>query len=146
MDVLIYTNVLIYNDQWRPKNNFLWIYFWSLVYVFSVRQICSLDSVLKMFLQSVLDLPYRLSRLKPRATKFRWPPAKVYNIFDSVIGLSYTCCHNALQTFNNFKHPSSSSASLKLFNLTLFHFPLLVRMGGGLEGPHIWNSLKPLFI
>jgi hypothetical protein len=36
---------------------------------------------------------YRLDRLKPRASTFRGPPAKVYNIFNTVIGLSHLCCH-----------------------------------------------------
>ena len=33
--------------------------------------------------------PYRLDRLKSRASKFRGPPAKVYNVFNTVIGLSH---------------------------------------------------------
>ena len=37
---------------------------------------------------------YRLDRLKPRASKFRGPPVKVYNIFNTVIGLPHLCCHN----------------------------------------------------
>jgi hypothetical protein len=36
---------------------------------------------------------YRLDRLKPRASTFRGPPAKVYTIFNTVIGLSHLCCH-----------------------------------------------------
>ena len=32
---------------------------------------------------------YRLDRLKPRASKFRGPPAKVYNICNTVVGLSH---------------------------------------------------------
>jgi len=35
---------------------------------------------------------YRLDRLKPRASKFRGPTAKVYNIFNTVIRLSRLCC------------------------------------------------------
>jgi hypothetical protein len=31
---------------------------------------------------------YRLDRLKPRASSFRGPPPKVYNIFSTVIELS----------------------------------------------------------
>lgn len=31
---------------------------------------------------------YRLTRLQPRASKSREPPAKVYNIFDAVLGLT----------------------------------------------------------
>ena len=37
---------------------------------------------------------YRLDRLKPRASIFRGPPVKVYNIFNTVISLSHLCCHN----------------------------------------------------
>ena len=44
---------------------------------------------------------YRLDRLKPRASQFRWPPTKVYNIFNTVIGLSHVCCHNVLYILNN---------------------------------------------
>jgi hypothetical protein len=33
--------------------------------------------------------PYRLDRLKPRASKFMGPPSKVYNIFNTVIELSH---------------------------------------------------------
>jgi hypothetical protein len=36
---------------------------------------------------------YRLDRLKPRASIFRGPLVKVYNIFNTVIELSYLCCH-----------------------------------------------------
>jgi hypothetical protein len=45
--------------------------------------------------------PYRFDRLKPRASKFRGPPAKVYNIFNTVIGLSHLCCHSVLYFQNN---------------------------------------------
>jgi hypothetical protein len=69
---------------------------------------------------------YRLNRLKPRASKFRGPPAKVYIIFNIVIGFSHLCCHNVIVLFKqpfsnfpytvalhfrilqNFKHSSSS--------------------------------------
>ena len=42
----------------------------------------------------------RLDRLKPRASQFRGPPAKVYDIFNTVIGLSHLCCHNVLYFLN----------------------------------------------
>ena len=69
---------------------------------------------------------YRLNRLKPRASTFRGPPAKVYIIFNIVIGFSHLYCHNVIVLFKqpfsnfpytvalhfrilqNFKHPSSS--------------------------------------
>jgi hypothetical protein len=44
---------------------------------------------------------YRLDRLKPRASKFRGPLLKVYNILNTVIGLSNLCCHNVLYFLNN---------------------------------------------
>ena len=44
---------------------------------------------------------HRLNRLKPRASTFRGPPTKVYSIFNTVIGLSHLCCHNALYFLNN---------------------------------------------
>jgi len=44
---------------------------------------------------------YWLDRLKPRVSKFRGPPVKVYNIFNTVIGLSHLCCHNVLYFLNN---------------------------------------------
>ena len=44
---------------------------------------------------------YRLDRLKPRASRFRGPPTKVYTMFHTVIGLSHLCCHNVLYFLNN---------------------------------------------
>jgi hypothetical protein len=44
---------------------------------------------------------YRLDKLKPRASTFRGPSAKVYNVFNTVIGLSHLCCHNVLYFLNN---------------------------------------------
>jgi hypothetical protein len=44
---------------------------------------------------------YRLEMLTPRASKFRGPPPKVYNIFKSVIGLSQLCCHYVRYFLNN---------------------------------------------
>ena len=80
---------------------------------------------------------YRLDRLKHMASKFRGPPAKVYIIFNTIIGLSHLCCHIILyflfkQPFSNFsytvglhfrilqnfKYPSSSSPLLKLIKHT----------------------------
>ena len=40
-------------------------------------------------------------RLKPGALKFRRPPAKVFIISNTVIGLSHLCCHNVLYFLNN---------------------------------------------
>ena len=85
---------------------------------------------------------YRLDRLKPRTSKFRGPPAKVYDIFNTVIGLSQLCCHNVLFFLNNpsvifpfrivqnFKHLSSSLPLLKLIKHT-YIFPS--REGGESE-------------
>ena len=44
---------------------------------------------------------YRLDRLKPRASKFKRTPAKVYIIFNTVNGLSHLFCHNVLYFLNN---------------------------------------------
>ena len=44
---------------------------------------------------------YRLNRLKTRASKFRRPPTKVYNIFYTVIGFSHLCCHSVLYFLNS---------------------------------------------
>jgi hypothetical protein len=44
---------------------------------------------------------YRLDRLKLRASAFRGPPTKVYNIFNTIIGLSHLCCHNVLDFLIN---------------------------------------------
>jgi hypothetical protein len=43
----------------------------------------------------------RLDRLKSRASKFRRPPANLYNTFDTVIELSYLCGPSALYSLNN---------------------------------------------
>ena len=81
------------------------------------------------------------------------PLAKVYNIFNTVIGLSHLCCHNILDTvlskqpfsdfrytvalhfriLQNFKHPSSSSPLLKLIKHTsIFLQSWWWRIGRGL--------------
>jgi hypothetical protein len=82
-----------------------------------------------------VGFPYRLDRLKPRASTFRGPPAKVHDNFNTVIGLSHLCCHSVLYFQNNpsvifltqlhsiselqnFKHPSSSLPLLKLIKHT----------------------------
>jgi hypothetical protein len=52
-------------------------------------------------LYSMAGFIYRLDRLKPRASKFRGPPAKVYTVFNSVIAVSHLCCHNVLYFLNN---------------------------------------------
>ena len=61
---------------------------------------------------------YRLDRLKPRASLFRGPPTKVYNIFNTVIGLSHLCCHSVSvlseQPFSNF--PYSISEYCRILN------------------------------
>jgi hypothetical protein len=42
-----------------------------------------------------------LDRLKPRASNFTRPPVKVYDIVNTVIGLSHLCCHSILYFLNN---------------------------------------------
>ena len=100
---------------------------------------------------------YRLNRLKPRASQFRGPPAKVYNIF---IGLSQLCCHSILYFLNNHSVVFLTqlhfiSEYCRILNiphhLRLYWdwlntlLPPVVKVGNW-EGPHKWNSLGPLFI
>ena len=40
------------------------------------------------------SVTYRLDRLKPRALKFKGSPTKVYNIFNTVFGLSHLRFHS----------------------------------------------------
>ena len=51
--------------------------------------------------QCSAGITYRLNRLKPRASKFTGPPTKVYNIVNTVIGLSHLCCHSIMYFLNN---------------------------------------------
>ena len=44
---------------------------------------------------------YRLDRHMPRASIFKGPPAKVYTIFNTVIGLSHLHCRNVLCFLSN---------------------------------------------
>jgi len=49
----------------------------------------SYEMQIHMYMIVSTGFTYRLNRLKPRASKFRWAPVKVYNIFNTVIGLSH---------------------------------------------------------
>jgi len=64
---------------------------------FDVKVLC----VVVSSLAASAGFTYRLDRLKPRASKVRWPPVKVYNIFNTVIELSHLCCHIVLYFLNN---------------------------------------------
>jgi len=44
---------------------------------------------------------YRLDKLKPRASTFKGPPAKVYTVLNTVIGPSHLCCHDILYFLSN---------------------------------------------
>ena len=68
---------LLLHHRTRLKNNV----YKGLLYIFNI----AIGSA---------GFPYWLNRLKSRASKFRRPPAKVYIIFNTVIGLSHLCCHN----------------------------------------------------
>jgi hypothetical protein len=46
--------------------------------------------------KSVPDLPIGSIARSQGPSTFRGAPAKVYNIFNTVIGLSHSCCHNVL--------------------------------------------------
>jgi hypothetical protein len=56
----------------------------------------------KITIRPSAGFPYRLGRLKPRASTSRGPLAQVYNIFVIVIDLFYTCCHNSSVIFIAF--------------------------------------------
>ena len=86
----------------------------------------------------------------------------MYNIFNTVIGLSHLCCHNVLYFLSNpsviFRTQLHSISEycrilntphhLRLYWNWLSTFPSSSsHEGGGIwEGPHNWNSLGPLFI
>jgi len=53
----------------------------------------------KITIRLSAGFPYRLGRLKPRASTSRGPLAKVHNIFVIVIDLFYICCHNSSVIF-----------------------------------------------
>ena len=97
---------------------------------------------------------YRLDRLKPRASRFRGAPAKVFNIFNTVIGLSHLCCHNVLYFLNNpsvifltqfqnmveFYTPSSYLPLLKLIKHTsIFLQSWRWGIGRGLTSRVAWD-------
>ena len=105
---------------------------------------------------------YRLDRLKHWASKFRRAPTKVYNICNSVIGLSHLCCHSVLFFLNNpsvnyLTQLHSISEYCRILN-TPYHLCLYwswlntlpsssSREGGELAGAsHKRISLRPLFI
>ena len=102
--------VNIVDRSW--KNNKLLQYFKVYMYVYlflshvlfwiDVHVIYSTSGNVSEILFLTCQIYYRHDRLKPRASKFRGTPAKMYNTFDTVIGLSYLCCHNTLYSLNNF--------------------------------------------
>jgi len=75
----------------------------ALLFILSVRS--KLGKWVVMYLCAMdigsAGFTYRLNRLKPRASEFRGTPAKVYNIFNTVTGLSHLCCHNVLYFLSN---------------------------------------------
>ena len=102
----------------------------------------------------------RLDRLKPRALKLSGSPAKVYNIFITVIGLSYLCCHNVMYFLNNpsvilltqlhsiseYCRILNTLYQLRLYGNWLNTLPSSSSREGGELGPQKWNSIGPLFI
>ena len=66
-----------------------------------------------VIVRSSAGFTYRLDRLKPRASKFKGPPVKVYNIFNTVIGLSHLSFHkNPLVVFLTELHSISEYCSI----------------------------------
>ena len=73
-----------------------------------------------VYIGPVPDFPYRLGRLKPRASTSRGPLAKVYNIFVIAIDFSYTCCHNPSVIVLALKANKSTLALISVLILS-FH-------------------------
>jgi hypothetical protein len=76
-----------------------------MVIVIQIRQ-CNTTSIFitnvkQQSLTRSAGFTYGLDRLKPRASTFRGPPAKVNYIFNTVIGLSHLCCYNVLYFHNS---------------------------------------------
>ena len=74
--------------------------------VLQLYYVIGLSSLLSVWNTMVLaaisaGFTYGLNRLKPRDSKFKGPPAKVYDIFNTVIGLSHLCCYNILYFLDN---------------------------------------------
>ena len=108
--------------------------FYQIIFVIECWYVLNTNIFFHNWFGNSARFTYRLDRLKPRASKLRGAPTKVYNIFNTVIGLSHLCCHNVLyflkQPFSNFpytvavhfrilqncKYPSSSSPLLKLIS------------------------------
>ena len=86
-----------------------------------------------------LHMPISSAGFTYRASKLRGPPAKVCNIFYSVIGFSYICCHNTLHSVNNPLLLFSAQLHLiseyyriilsTIHHPTLFNLPLAVGVG-----------------
>ena len=145
-------NVHIY---WYDVNLWLCVYVYVHVFIYTVIVNSS-----RLHTWSVPDLSYRLCRLKSRGSKARGPLAKVHNIFNTVIGLSYTCCHshnhliNTSQTIKfvsswffvnitvnlQFYFPKNPYLFYKMFTKFCYCSALLNLV------PHKWNSLGSLFI
>ena len=113
---------------------------------------CHLDSIDKILLIPVPDLPIGSIGWSLGPIKCRGPPAKVYNIFNTVIGLSYLCCHNSsvivltqLHSISEYYRILNASHHLRIYWNWLSTLPPSSSHEGG-EGPHKWNSLGPLFI
>jgi hypothetical protein len=122
----------------NTKNLLLW-FILQISYISKLIYFYQDVSLLFINAMSSAGFTYRLDRLKPRFSKFRGPPAKVYNIFNTVIGLSLMLSQRTVllkQPFSNFpytvalhfrilqtfKHPSSFLPLLKLIKKTSIFF------------------------
>ena len=85
--LLITSNLFVFHMFWL-FNFYVYKWNWRSIYIPTVKS-CS------------ARFTYRLDRLKPRASTYRGPPAKVYNIFNTVIWISHLCFNNVLYFLNN---------------------------------------------
>ena len=117
----------------NTKNLLLW-FILQISYISKLINFYQDVSLLFINAMSSAGFTYRLDRLKPRSSKFR-----VYNVFNTVIGLSLMLSQRTVllkQPFSNFphtvalhfrilqtfKHPSSSLPLLKLIKNTSIFF------------------------
>jgi hypothetical protein len=83
------------NDMTWP--NYFYIGWFSYVYLIdSCDELCIEGAWWGEMPLITAGFTYRLDRLKHRTSRFRGLPVKVYNILNTVIGLSHLCCHNVL--------------------------------------------------
>ena len=80
----------------------------------------------QIWVEFSVGFTYRLDRLKPRTSNIQVLPFKVYTIFDTVTGLSYSCCYNALYSLN--KGNNTITELRAIFQRDFSNFPCIVEL------------------